>query len=679
MNPNRSSGVVTAAKCGEPRRRLCLLLMLTLFSLDSTARAQSASAEDTAALTEELQRVNQALSELRKSVDLDRTEVQRAVVDIEVCTKAVEWILRHEEFYRPEYAQHSRSVLKLARERIQRLQSGDVATPTQPGSTALAYRSRVDQSVQPYAVTLPRTFTPDRSVRWPLHVKLHGRNGRLTEVSFIQSFEGRQVDEQQDWIQLDVFGRTNNAYRWSGETDVFEALADVQRRFAIDHRRITLHGFSMGGAGAWHLGLHHPSQWCSVGPGAGFVDFYNYQGVTERLPDYQHQTLGIYDAVDYALNAANVPVCTYGGELDKQLVASTSMVAAAKELDVSIKLLVGPGMGHKFHPDSFREFMAFHREASQRGRPTYAGRRKIRFTTRTLKYNNCDWLTIEEIGQQYAPATVEAEINRDGDVVITTENVDVLQLAREVGTFVILDGDLLPLNSAGDGLLPGVYYRRNRSEWIVMDYDDSRRFQKNVDVRKRHNLQGPIDDAFMEPFICVRGTGQPWSASLQGYANWTLSRFEREYDKWLRARVPVVDDDQLSEDHISSRNLILFGDPGSNQVLAKIVEQLPVKWSRDSIEVAGRTYKTADHCVSLIFPNPLNTSRYVVINSGHTFHERDFKASNSWLFPRLGDIAVIRFQQDGEAFVEDTAWAELFNSAWRLPGEPLQPSSGVER
>lgn len=679
MNPNRSSGVVTAAKCGEPRRRLCLLLMLTLFSLDSTARAQSASPEDTAALTEELQRVNQALSELRKSVDLDRTEVQRAVVDIEVCTKAVEWILRHEEFYRPEYAQHSRSVLKLARERIQRLQSGDVATPTQPGSTALAYRSRVDQSVQPYAVTLPRTFTPDRSVRWPLHVKLHGRNGRLTEVSFIQSFEGRQVDEQQDWIQLDVFGRTNNAYRWSGETDVFEALADVQRRFAIDHRRITMHGFSMGGAGAWHLGLHHPSKWCSVGPGAGFVDFYNYQGVTERLPDYQHQTLGIYDAVDYALNAANVPVCTYGGELDKQLVASTSMVAAAKELDVSIKLLVGPGMGHKFHPDSFREFMAFHREASQRGRPTYAGRRKIRFTTRTLKYNNCDWLTIEEIGQQYAPATVEAEINRDGDVVITTENVDVLQLAREVGTFVILDGDLLPLNSAGDGLLPGVYYRRNRSEWIVMDYDDSRRFQKNVDVRKRHNLQGPIDDAFMEPFICVRGTGQPWSASLQGYANWTLSRFEREYDKWLRARVPVVDDDQLSEDHISSRNLILFGDPGSNQVLAKIVEQLPVKWSRDSIEVAGRTYKTADHCVSLIFPNPLNTSRYVVINSGHTFHERDFKASNSWLFPRLGDIAVIRFQQDGEAFVEDTAWAELFNSAWRLPGEPLQPSSGVER
>ena len=158
---------------------------------------------------------------------------------------------------------------------------------------------------------------------------------------------------------------------------MFEALADVERRFRIDNRRITLWGFSMGGAGAWHLGLHHPSRWSSVGPGAGFVDFYKYQEQTQQRPDHQHRTLSIYDVVPYALNAFNVPVCTYGGEIDKQLLASTTMVARAKRLGVPIKLLIGPGTGHRFHPDSFKEFMAFHQDHALKGRRPYPGRTDI--------------------------------------------------------------------------------------------------------------------------------------------------------------------------------------------------------------------------------------------------------------------------------------------------------------
>ena len=35
----------------------------------------------------------------------------------------------------------------------------------------------------------------------------------------------------------------------AGETDVFEALASVEKRYKIDPDRIALKGFSMGGAG----------------------------------------------------------------------------------------------------------------------------------------------------------------------------------------------------------------------------------------------------------------------------------------------------------------------------------------------------------------------------------------------------------------------------------------------
>jgi hypothetical protein len=180
-------------------------------------------------------------------------------------------------------------------------------------------------------------------------------------------------------------------------------------------------------------------------------------------------------------------------------------------------------------------------------------------------------------------------------------------------------------------------------------------------------LQGPIDDAFMQPFVCVKGTGTPWTKSHTDWANWTLKRFDREFDKWLRGRIPVVNDKSVTGEQITEKNLILFGDPGSNAMIAKVIAKLPIKWTKDAIVVGGKTYDPATHGISLIYPNPLNPRRYVVINSGHTFHERDFKASNSWLFPRLGDIAVQKFTKNKKGgYDEKVVWAALFNPSWRL-------------
>ena len=41
----------------------------------------------------------------------------------------------------------------------------------------------------------------------------------------------------------------------------------------------------------------------------------------------------------------------------------------------------------------------------------------------------------------------------------------------------------------------------------------------------------------------------------------------------------------------------------------------------------------------MIYPNPLDPTRYVVVNSGHTFGEKEFKGTNALLYPRLGDYA----------------------------------------
>ncbi|HUG18921.1 MAG TPA: prolyl oligopeptidase family serine peptidase, partial [Planctomycetaceae bacterium] len=614
-------------------RPLIICLLISVCLSPPTSFAQKAEPQAATKLESELEKLQQKIESLRQAelaVEKDGLTRSRRwlISDVEVFAKAAEWILRHDEFYKPDYVQQTEQVLAAGMIRAEQFAARENIWGTSPGKSILGYYSEVDGSAQPYALTLPNNFDPDQPGRWPLHVVLHGRAATMNEVNFIARHDAKPAPKDQTWIQLDVFGRTNNAYRWSGETDVFEAIRNAQQRFRIDDKRITLHGFSMGGAGAWHLGLHHPSKWSSVGPGAGFVDTYKYQKMKEKLPDIQHLTLGIYDAVDYALNAANVPVCTYGGELDAQLLASTTTVDAAKELGVEIKLIVGPNMGHKFDPVSQQEFMKFHLAASEAGRPTFPGLRTIRFTTRTLKYNRCEWLTIEELIEQYQPTTVEGTIE-DDQVHLTTENVAALKLSRDIARTATIDGKVLPLADAADNLLPDVLYVREEGEWSLVDYDQTRRFDANPGPRKRHELQGPIDDAFMDSFVCVRGTGAPWSKNQQAWSEFVLARFEREFDKWLRGKIRIVNDKDVTQEMIGKSHLILFGDPGSNSVIAQVLEELPVSWTKTEIIANGQTHDVNTRGLAMIYPNPLNRRRYVVINSGHTFHEEQFKASNA--------------------------------------------------
>jgi len=98
----------------------------------------------------------------------------------------------------------------------------------------------------------------------------------------------------------------------------------------------------------------------------------------------------------------------------------------------------------------------------------------------------------------------------------------------------------------------------------------------------------------------------------------------------------------VTAEDIARKHLILFGDPASNSRIAKIVDKLPLKWTKESIAFAGKTMPAGDHVPVLIYLNPLSPNRYVVLNSGHTFHAADFRGTNALLYPRLGDYAVLK-------------------------------------
>ena len=104
-----------------------------------------------------------------------------------------------------------------------------------------------------------------------------------------------------------------------------------------------LRGFSMGGAGAWHLGLHHPDVWTVFEAGAGYTETKVY-AKKQDLPPYQEAALHYYDAVDYSLNGTDVPFVGYGGEIDAQLQGSKNIQTQLEVTKEAPDVLVLPGL-----------------------------------------------------------------------------------------------------------------------------------------------------------------------------------------------------------------------------------------------------------------------------------------------------------------------------------------------
>jgi predicted esterase len=520
---------------------------------------------------------------------------------------------------------------------------------TRPGRTLRGFVSAIDGSVQPYGVVLPAGFNPESRTPVRLDVVLHGRGP--TEVTFLSQMEptgpnGAPAPEQ-PFMELHPFGRGNNGWRWAGESDVFEALAAVQKQFPVDPDRTILRGFSMGGHGAWHIGVHHPCRWAAVSPGAGFSDTRRYRTSKDPIPEYQERAWHIYDAVDYALNAFNTPFIGYGGEDDPQLQAALNMKEAMTKEGLDLNLIVGPKTGHAYHPESLQEIM---RQLATHTRSTAP--KQVRLTTWTLKYNHCRWVTIDALREHYRRATVSAE-SAPEQVTVRTENVTALTLdpLPLPAARLVVDGQPLDVSPTRAVHLVA----RGGGRWRVTSR------HRPTGRGKQHGLQGPIDDAFTGKFLVVRGTGTPWNPSAQAYADETLRRFHEDWRFGFRGELPEKDDRDVRPEDYAGANLVLFGDPGSNPLLARIASRLPIAWTRTGLRVGDRTYGP-DHVPVLIYPNPLNPQRYVVINSGHTFTRQDPLASNVYLYPHLPDWAVLKLT----AAQPEVAAEGYFDEAWRL-------------
>ncbi len=555
--------------------------------------------------------------------------------DVQIYHNAVQYALDDDIFYNVKQFKTAQALLQEGMKRAEQLKQGTAPWNTATGLVVRGYVSRIDGSVQPYGLVVPPTYKPTGKP-YRLDFWYHGRGDTLSELAFIEGRE-RSVGEfaPPETFVLHPYGRFMNSFKFAGETDSFEALAHAQKHYPIDPDRICIRGFSMGGAGSWHVGAHYAGLWAAVNPGAGFVDVKNYQKLGDKLstiPWYEQKLWHVYDSLDYVINLENTTLVAYSGELDTQKAAADLMEKALAADGVKMTHIIGPNTEHKYEPEAKKVVASLVDAAAIKGRNNDP--QKIHFVTYTLKYNQMHWVTVDALAQHYEQARVDAEITGGKALKVSTHNVAALTLSpAELNRLasVNVDGTEINVKAAVAGK---IHLEQTGGKWAVASATASTK------LSKRHNLQGPIDDAFMEPFLMVRPTGKPLNAAV---GKWVESEMKDALFQWrrqFRGAAQVKDDGTVTDADIASHNLILWGDPNSNSLLAKIADRLPIRWTASGIVAGGKTYDVAQNAPVLIYPNPLNPNRYIVINSGFTFPQYG-TGSNSQQTPKLPDWAVL--------------------------------------
>lgn len=192
------------------------------------------------------------------------------------------------------------------------------------GDLHKAYRSGVDNTLQPYRVYVPNAY--DGSKSYPLIVALHGMGG--DENSWFDAYQQglfKTLAEKHGYLVACPKGRQSaSMYLGPAEKDVLDVLAEMKRVYKVDATRVYLTGHSMGGYGTWSVAMDNPTVFTALAPISGGG---NVMGMAKLK---------------------NVPQIVIHGDDDKTVSVERSreMVAAGKQAGAEIKYIEVKGGSH---------------------------------------------------------------------------------------------------------------------------------------------------------------------------------------------------------------------------------------------------------------------------------------------------------------------------------------------
>ena len=606
---------------------------------------------DRQGLTEGLKSLQSKIDKLR---ELKQPLATDLLPDVLIFHRAVDQALRFQEFFEPQEITAAKALLQQGHQRADQLLAGNAPWTKQTGVVVRGYVSKIDRTVQPYGLVIPASYKFNGTDKHRLDFWFHGRGENLSEVNFLND-RSKNIGpiSPANTIVLHPYGRYCNANKLAGEIDSFEALDQVKHQYRVDPDRIAVRGFSMGGAACWQFAVHYADQWFAANPGAGFAETPEFLRVfqSEKLsPTWYEQILWrMYDCPGYAANLAHLPTIAYSGDMDKQKQAADIMAKAFEREGMTLLHIIGPMTAHRIHPDSAKIIEAKLAEWAEKGIDHSPS--SVQLVTFTLQYNRMHWLTIDGMKQQWEEARIVVKPTGD-ELVATTKNISGFTVypPKNLPQKIRIDsGAVLDVPADGSFVQEGNQWKAGHLSGL----------------RKKHGLQGPIDDALMDSFMFVKPSAACRSEAID---KWVRAEFDHATTHWrrqMRGDAVVKLDGEITSEDIAHSNLVLWGDSQANSIVAKIADKLPIRWNKDAVAVGDQMFDAAHHVPIAICPNPLNPEKYIVLNSGFTYREYDY-LNNARQVPKLPDWAVIDVRvPPNSRFPGKVADADFFNEQWQ--------------
>ncbi|MEY4581079.1 MAG: hypothetical protein RL701_5782, partial [Pseudomonadota bacterium] len=415
-----------------------------------------------------------------------------------------------------------------------------------------------------------------------------------------------------DWIVVAPDGFGHVMWRFMGEQDVLDVLADVQKHYHVDADRVVLTGLSNGGVGAYMLGMRHASLFSSVLAIAGAPSWLKYTGGSiDRL---QAEGLHPLSAMSLAENAINTDFRYFHGHSDPGPMRPAFVEAFGKQ----IATLGVPYKEKWFDAGHDLLYLVIRRGAVFKELDNVVRNRhpkEVRLVTGDYRAAEQHWLRVTRIDRLPELARVRA-VAHDSDLDIEAQNTRALEvtlgdvpLAAGPSLRVRVNGAVV-YDAARSGAGDTLKLVREAAGWRVGTPPSS------PELSKKPGSQGPITDAYFGSLLHVYGTQDPAAVDALRKA---AERGARGWPLWLwRVDQRVLADTELTPELMKQHNIVVYATPGSHSVFTRMQDKLPIRLENDAIAVGEQRYRGRGVGTKFIYPNPLAPERYVIVQAAPT-------------------------------------------------------------
>ncbi|MCK4815788.1 hypothetical protein KA005_08460, partial [bacterium] len=402
----------------------------------------------------------------------------------------------------------------------------------------------------------------------------------------------------------------------------------------------------------------------ALNPMSGYGDYRLWE---QDIHDWQVPLYEDRIAIFFLENLVHLPVYTIHGVKDDDVTVEQSrrLMAALKNLGYKNVYDEHPDKPHWWGMD-FPEAIKFLRQQKRNPYP-----KEVIFKTNRLKYNCSYWVMLDAIDDIPGMAKIHAKIEEKNHIRVRVENVLQYSLSLNEHLLDVKQPLVIETNSIKSfkGMLPpsGIVTLKAMPE----NQNEVQRYlplsAPSMALAKTHDLCGPIIDVYSSRFIYIYGT----SGTLKDTeVNLREARQDAlDWRTWANGNSVIKSDQEVTSEDIETNNLILYGGPETNALVARIKDKLPIRIEKNCIRVGDREFRGEDIGVKFVYPNPINPSRYVLINAGVTSKAVDkIHRLGDPLYDPLPDYIIFSRQDvsfDRHFFLA----AGFFDRNWEIAGE----------